>query len=101
MNHWQKKELFHVKHYPKPLVFLHPREDRRSDPESRNRDNAECAPETLPEAAGLVLRTGSAARRRPREVDAMFSPVMSESFKTREESEPVFDTSPRVPSIPA
>ncbi|MBQ3956248.1 MAG: hypothetical protein II680_10180, partial [Clostridia bacterium] len=48
--------LFHVKQYTKPIVFLDPREDRRSDPESRKRDNAECAPESLPEAAGFILR---------------------------------------------
>ncbi len=40
----------------KPIVFLDPREVRQTDSESRKRDNAECAPESLPEAAGLVLR---------------------------------------------
>ena len=55
-KHWQKKELFHVKHFPKSRVFLRLREDRQSDPESQNRDNAECAPESPAEPAGLVLR---------------------------------------------
>ncbi len=72
MKHWQKKELFHVKHYRKPRVFLHLREDGQSDPEFRKRDNAECAPESLAKPAGLVLRTGSTVHRRSREVDPMF-----------------------------
>ena len=38
---------------------------------------------------------------RPREVVSMFRLVMSESAKAREEREAVFDTEPRVPSIPA
>jgi len=72
MKHWQKKELFHVKHYRKPLAFLHPREDGQSDPEFRERDNAECAPESLAKPTELVPCTGSTARRRPREVGSMF-----------------------------
>ncbi|MBQ3860441.1 MAG: hypothetical protein II779_07925, partial [Clostridia bacterium] len=48
-KYWQKKELFHVKHFPKSRVFLRLRKDRQSDPQSRNRDNAECAPESLPQ----------------------------------------------------
>ena len=72
MKHWQRKELFHVKHYRKPLAFLHPREVRLSVPDTRNRDNAECAPESLPEAAGLVLRMFQLYEQRPREVVSMF-----------------------------
>ncbi len=72
MKHWQKKELFHVKHYRKPRVFLHLREDGQSDPEFRKRDNAECAPESLPEAAGFILRMFRLQEQRPREVDPMF-----------------------------
>jgi len=68
MKHWQRKELFHVKHYRKPLAFLHPREVRLSVPDTRKRDNAECAPESLPEAAGLVLRMFRLHEQRPREV---------------------------------
>ena len=57
---------------------------------------AQCAPEMPAEPAELVLRTGSAARRRPRGVGSMFRLVMSESVKSRGDGEEVFDTEPRV-----
>ena len=100
MKHWQKKELFHVKHYRKPLVFLHLREDGQSDPEFRKRDNAECAPESPAKPADLSAHV-SAARPETARGCLHVPLVMSESAKAREESEPVFDTEPRVPSIPA
>ncbi len=39
--------------------------------------------------------------QRPREVAFMFRSSELQPAKAREESEPVFDTEPRVPSIPA
>ena len=85
MKHWQKKELFHVKHYRKPLAFLHPREVRLSVPDTRNRDIAECAPESPAEPAELVLRMFLLHDRRPREGVSMFRLVMSELAKARED----------------
>jgi len=64
--------LFHVEHYAEALVFLPPREDRPSDPESKTRDNADCATEFLPEAAGFILRMFQPHVQRPREVGVMF-----------------------------
>ncbi len=101
MNHWQKKELFHVKHYSKPRVFLRLREDRQSDPESQNRDNAECTPEMLPEAAGFILRMFQLHDHRPREVGFMFRLVPSAIRNDARKSLPVSASRPRVPSIPA
>ncbi len=43
----------------------------------------------------------SAVRRRPRGVGSMFRLVRSESVQARGDAEPVFDTEPRVPPIPA
>ena len=75
--------LFHVKQYHKTLVFLHPREDRRSDPESQNRDNAECAPESPAKPTGLVPCMFRLHDHRPREETSMFRLVISESATAR------------------
>ena len=48
-------------------------------------------------AAGFILRMFQLHEQRPREVDVMFRSSDLQSAKTREESEAVFDTSPRVP----
>ncbi len=85
MKHWQKKELLHVKHYPQTLVFLDLREDRQSDPAAQTRDNAECAPESPAEPAGLVLRMFRLHDRRSSAVGSMFRLVTSESVKARED----------------
>jgi len=100
-KHWQKKELFHVKHFPKSRAFLRLREDRQSDPKFKNRDNAECAPESLPEAAGFILRMFQLHEHRPREVVFMFRLVPSAIRNDARKSLPVSASRPRVPSIPA
>ena len=51
-----KSRLFHVKHHPDHPHYV----------------PFQCAPESPPEAAGLVLRMFRLSERRPREVDAMF-----------------------------
>jgi len=42
-----KIKMLHVKQYPETPCLSSPREDRQTDPDIRNRDNAECAPESL------------------------------------------------------
>ncbi|MBQ3858914.1 MAG: hypothetical protein II779_00170, partial [Clostridia bacterium] len=77
VKYWVKKELLHVKHYPQTPVFLDPREDRQSDPAAQTRDNAECAPESPAEPAGLVLRMFRLHDRRSSAVVSMFRLVQS------------------------
>ena len=52
-------------------------------------------------ATGLVPCMFQPSEQRPREVVSMFRSSDLQSAKAREESEPVFDTSSRVPRIPA
>jgi len=52
-------------------------------------------------AAGFILRMFQLHKQRPRGVDVMFRSSDLQSAKAREESEAVFDTETRVPSIPA
>ena len=48
MNHWQKKELFHVKYYPpNALIFFTRARLDFQIPTPGNANNAECAPEML------------------------------------------------------
>ena len=49
-------------------------------------------------AAGFILRMFQLHDRRPREVVSMFRLVRVDSVQVREESEPFFDTRPRVPT---
>ena len=67
-------------------------------PIPENANNAECAPESPAEPAGFILRTGSTACRRPREVISPHRLVRVEFEEAREDAEPVFDTSLRVPT---
>jgi len=75
--------LFHVEHYAEALVFLPPREDRQSDPESKTRDNADCATEFLPQGRRIYPAHVSAARAETARGWLHVSLVMSESVGTR------------------
>ena len=101
MNHWQKKELFHVKHYSKPLVSLPRAGKDKQIPTSETATTPNARLNHRREAAGFILRMFQLHEHRPREVDSMFRSSDLQSAKAREESEPVFDTSPRVPRIHA
>ena len=64
--------MFHVKHYRPPLILLiRARIDNQiRDPEIAPTPNARL--NLRRKAAGFILRTGSTARRRPREETSMF-----------------------------
>jgi len=77
--------LFHVKHHVilRTLSPFHARLNHRR------------------KAAGFILRMFQLHEHRPRGVVSMFRSSDLQSAKAREESEPIFDTETRVPSIPA
>ena len=82
MKHWQKKELFHVKHHPdrRTLYPFHARLNFRR------------------KAAGFILRMFQLHDRRSSAVGSMFRLVISESVQAREDAATLFDTRPRVPT---
>ena len=87
-----------MKHYHQTRAFLHLREDRQTVPDTRKRDNADCATESPAKPAELVLRTGSTAHRRPREVGSVFRSSCLNRYKPRRS--PHFSAArPRVPRI--